>query len=157
MSDTCRKVYNWALAERRDYYEATGKTLSFAEDAVGSRSPGGPTSHGRRPYARATTRAQTGRPGLRALLSPVKSGEKPGYPRFNHRIGSRASASRSTATAGGWRKRGANHRNRSGQLRGKASLIRSILRPANSSALWQMVHVVTFVLEALRSVSALEK
>jgi putative transposase len=83
MSDTCRKVYNWALAERREYFETTGKSLSFAEQCRRL------TVARRENFAWKAVHTHALQMALKRLdlafghfFRRVKTGEKPGYPRF---------------------------------------------------------------------------
>jgi|ERR1017187_930710 putative transposase len=82
-SDTCRQVYNWALAERIGHFAATKKSLSFAEQC------------------RRLTKERRNRPSwgsvhthalqlalkrldlaFKHFFRRVKAGEEPGFPRF---------------------------------------------------------------------------
>ena len=82
-SDTCRKVYNWALAERRKHFEETGKTLSFAEQCRRL------TVARRTDFAWKSVHTHALQIALKRLdlafgyfFRRVKTGDKPGYPRF---------------------------------------------------------------------------
>ncbi len=82
-SDTCRQVYNWALAERRDHYEATKKTLSFAEQCrrltVARRTNFGWKSIHTHALQLDLKRLDF---AFGHFFRRVKLGQEPGYPRF---------------------------------------------------------------------------
>jgi putative transposase len=152
MSDTCRKVYNWALAERRDYYEATGKTLSFAEECRRL------TVARRTDFAWKAVHTHALQLALKRVdlafghfFRRVKSGEKPGYPRFKSQ--DRFSGFGFKEHGNGWRLEKKEVRITGigrVKLRGKASF--DTINPKTCeliqrSGKWYMS--VTFVLEAL--------
>ena len=81
--DTCRQVYNWALAERREYYEATKKTLGFAEQCRRL------TVKRRTEYGWKVVHTHALQLALKRLdlafshfFRRVKAGQTPGFPRF---------------------------------------------------------------------------
>jgi len=85
-SDTCRQVYNWGLAERRDHYESTKKTLSFAEQCrrlTGQRR----TNFGWKAVHTHALQLALKRLDLAFghFFRRVKAGQEPGYPRFKSR------------------------------------------------------------------------
>jgi putative transposase len=85
-SDTCRQVYNWALGERIAHYEATGKTLSFAEQCrrltIERRTRFGWKSVHTHALQLALKRLDL---AFGAFFRRVKQGGEPGFPRFKSR------------------------------------------------------------------------
>ncbi len=83
MLETHRRLYNSALAERRDVYEAEGRSVSYREQSARLKE-----ARKRDPYL-ARTNFSSAQATLRKLersfkayFRRVKAGEVPGYPRF---------------------------------------------------------------------------
>jgi putative transposase len=86
MLETHRRLYNLALEERRDTYEAEKRTVSYGEQS-------GKLKEARKsdPYLAATNFSSTQATlrkldrSFKAFFRRVKAGEAPGYPRFKGR------------------------------------------------------------------------
>ncbi len=83
MLETCRRLYNRSLAERRDAYEREGKSLNYYDQANTLRE-----QRKRNPYLARVNYSATQDvlrrldKAFQAFFRRLKAGEKPGYPRF---------------------------------------------------------------------------
>ncbi len=83
MLETCRRLYNRSLAERRDAYEREGKSLNYYDQANTLRA-----QRKRNPYLARVNYSATQDvlrrldKAFQAFFRRVKAGGKPGYPRF---------------------------------------------------------------------------
>lgn len=86
MLETHRRLYNSALEERRNMYEAEGRTVSYGEQSGKLKS-----ERKSNPYLGATNFSSTQATlrrldrAFKAFFRRVKAGEAPGYPRFKAR------------------------------------------------------------------------
>src|SRR3712207_1442594 len=83
MLDTHRRLYNLALRDRRDTYEADGRTVSYGEQSARfkrSRAylPGFAATN----FSSAQATLRRLDKAFRAFFRRAKAGECPGYPRF---------------------------------------------------------------------------
>ncbi len=81
--ETCRRLYNRSLAERRDAYEHEGKSLNYYDQANTLKD-----QRRQNPYLARVNYSATQDvlrrldKAFQAFFRRVKAGEKPGYPRF---------------------------------------------------------------------------
>jgi len=86
MLETHRRIYNNALAQRRDVYEAEGKSISYGEQSANYKVERIENEYYQRTNfssCQATLRRLD--KSFKAFFHRIKSGDTPGYPRFRGR------------------------------------------------------------------------
>jgi len=84
--ETCRRLYNDCLAERRDVYESTGRTVTKVEQLRHVKEVKAANSYARDVHSHILQVAVADLDkSFRNFFRRVKTGEKPGYPRFKGR------------------------------------------------------------------------
>lgn len=84
--ETCRRLYNDCLAERKESYEATGKSVTKVEQLrhVKELKATSPYAKGIHSHILQVTVADLDK-AFKSFFRRIKTGKKPGYPRFKGR------------------------------------------------------------------------